>query len=56
MKTKYPKKIKQIMREAPMSYSILMLIDYNQKRVGANELFRRWKRDKKLYCTPIEPQ
>ena len=51
METKYPKKIKQIMREAPMDYSILMLLDYNQKSVGANELFRRWQRDKKFYCT-----
>ena len=48
METKYPKKIKQIMREAPMAYSILMLLDYNQKSVSANELFRRWQRDKKI--------
>ena len=50
METKYPKKIKQIMREAPMAYSILTLMDYKNGSVGANELFRRWQRDKKFHC------
>lgn len=39
------------MRDAPMAYSILMLLDYNSKKVDANELYRRWKRDKIFYCT-----
>jgi len=46
MNTKYPKKIKQIMTEAPMAYSMVMLSDYKNDKVGADELFRRWQRDK----------
>jgi len=49
METKYPKKIKEIMRDAPMAYSMLVLLDYRSGSVGANELYRRWKRDKKFY-------
>jgi hypothetical protein len=47
MKTKYPKKIKKILIEAEMAYSILMLLDYTTKKASANELWRRWKIDKK---------
>jgi len=50
METKYPKKIREIMRDAPMAYSILVLLDYRSRSVGANELYRRWKWDKKFYC------
>jgi hypothetical protein len=49
MKREYPKKIKQIMREAPMAYSILMLLDYTKKKHSAVELWRRWISDKKAY-------
>ncbi len=41
----YPKKIRQIMREAPIAYSVLALMDYKNGSVGANELFRRFKKD-----------
>jgi hypothetical protein len=51
METKYPKKIKQIMREAPMAYSILALMDYKNGSVEANELFIKWQRDKKIIAT-----
>jgi hypothetical protein len=46
MENKYPKKIKQIMQEAPIAYSILMLFDYNNSKVNANELFKRWQQFK----------
>jgi len=49
MKKEYPKKIKQIMSEAPMAYSILMLLDYTTKKHSANELWSRWVSDKKAY-------
>jgi len=51
--TKYPKKIKIIMREAPLSYNIIVLMDYNSGNVGANELFRRWQCDKKIILRRI---
>jgi len=46
---KLPKKISEIIKEAPYSYSFLAVSEYLNKRVGANELHRRWKIDKKLY-------
>ena len=49
MKKEYPKKIKKIMSEAPMAYSILMLLDYTKNKHSANELWRRWVSDKKAY-------
>lgn len=45
---KLPKKISEIIKEAPYSYSFLAVSDYLDKRVGANELHRRWQRDKKF--------
>lgn len=49
MKKEYPKKIKQIMSEAPMAYSILILLDFTTKKHNANDLWKRWERDKKAY-------
>jgi len=51
---KYPKKIRTIMLEAPMSYSLFMLSDYESNSVGANELFRRWQRDKNKLTNPTK--
>jgi len=51
METKYPKKIKQIMREAPMAYSILAIMDYKNGSVGGKKNYLEgWQRDKKFHC------
>jgi len=46
MKKKYPQKIQEILKEAPLAYGMVVLLDYNNQSVGANELYRRWQRDK----------
>lgn len=43
---KYPKKIEQIMRESPLAYAIVVLIDYDNG-VGVDEIYKRWKIYKK---------
>jgi len=46
-KKKYPKKITKILEESPLSYGMVVLLDYNNKSVSTNELYRRWQIDKK---------
>ena len=53
MRTNYPKKIRQIIKESPMSYSALILVHYKNGSVGASELFKRWQRDKKSIINDV---
>lgn len=43
----YPAIIKQIMKEAPMSFSIMIMHDYISGKITAYEADRRWEDFKK---------
>ena len=45
-KTQYPKKIKEIMLEASLAYSIVVVMDYKSGKVSANNLYKQWQIDK----------
>lgn len=43
---KYPKKINTILKESPLAYGIVTLMDFNSKNKTANDLFKKWQTDK----------
>jgi hypothetical protein len=49
LSTDYPKRIKEVIREAPLWYAILILDDYNKRVADANTIWRRWQKDKPQY-------
>lgn len=51
MKPKYPEKIKEIIKEAPIHYCMAVLLDYKSKYKTANQLYEEWQKNKNYYET-----
>ena len=47
----YPKSLKIVMREAPMSYAIIACMDYRSEKKTAKQILAKWRKDKLNFKT-----
>jgi hypothetical protein len=40
------KKIEKVIKEAPLAYGIIVLMDYNEGRKSAEQIAEKWEEDK----------